>query len=99
MSYKKVKLNYNTGMRTTSMEVAYYLYSVSSFIKGGIICIWCEHYEVNIYNIWTVMYVYPLKTPINQENLLDRALGNYRMEIRKDYSGIYCFKLQGCRKF
>lgn len=91
-------------MKTTLMEVAYYLHSVSSFIKGAIACIWCAHYEINIYNICTVMYVYSLKTPINQENLLDRTLGNYRMEIRKDYkvgdySGIYCFKQQGCRKF
>lgn len=91
-------------MKNTLMEVAYYLHSVSSLIKGTIVCIWCAHYEINIYNIWNVMYAYSLKTPINQKNLLDRTLGNYRMEIRKsykvgDYNGIYCFKPQGCRKF
>lgn len=58
-------------MKTTLMEVAYYLHSVSSFIKGAIACIWCAHYEINIYNIWNVMEVYSLKTPINQENLVD----------------------------
>lgn len=54
-------------MKATLMEVAYYLHSVNSLIKGAMACIRCAHYEINIYNIWTVMFVYSLQTPIDQE--------------------------------